>query len=67
MPTVSFEHIVKSYGSLTVLNDLNLAVEDGDLLTVRRMSRKNERFADWSPETITIRGDRPEVADGDGG
>ena len=34
MPTVSFEHIVKSYGSLTVLNDLNLAVEDGDFLVL---------------------------------
>lgn len=34
MPAVSFEHIVKSYGSMTVLNDLNLAVEDGDFLVL---------------------------------
>jgi multiple sugar transport system ATP-binding protein len=34
MPRVSFEHIVKSFGSLTILNDLNLAVEDGDFLVL---------------------------------
>ncbi|MCP8882731.1 ATP-binding cassette domain-containing protein [Devosia sp. XJ19-1] len=34
MPTVSFEHIVKSYGSMTVLNDLNLSVDDGDFLVL---------------------------------
>ena len=34
MPRVSFEHIVKTYGQLTVLNDLNLAVDDGDFLVL---------------------------------
>jgi multiple sugar transport system ATP-binding protein len=34
MPRVSFEHIVKSFGSLTILNDLNLAVDDGDFLVL---------------------------------
>ncbi len=34
MPRVSFEHIVKSYGSLTILDDLNLAVEEGDFLVL---------------------------------
>lgn len=34
MPTVNFEHIVKKYGSVTVLNDLNLSVDDGDFLVL---------------------------------
>ena len=34
MPRVSFEHIVKSYGAVTVLKDLNLAVDDGDFLVL---------------------------------
>ena len=34
MPRVSFEHIVKTYGAMTVLNDLNLAVDDGDFLVL---------------------------------
>ncbi|QYO75524.1 ABC transporter ATP-binding protein [Devosia salina] len=34
MPAVSFEHIVKRYGAVTVLDDLNLAVEDGDFLVL---------------------------------
>ncbi|GLQ54822.1 ABC transporter ATP-binding protein [Devosia nitrariae] len=34
MPRVSFEHITKTYGHLTVLDDLNLAIEDGDFLVL---------------------------------
>jgi multiple sugar transport system ATP-binding protein len=34
MPRVSFEHIVKRYGELTVLNDLNLSIDDGDFLVL---------------------------------
>ncbi|WEJ59782.1 ABC transporter ATP-binding protein [Devosia sp. FJ2-5-3] len=34
MPSVSFEHIVKSYGAITVLNDLNLSIDDGDFLVL---------------------------------
>ena len=34
MPAVSFEHIVKRYGAVTVLDDLNLAIEDGDFLVL---------------------------------
>ncbi|MGO6685861.1 ABC transporter ATP-binding protein [Rhizobium leguminosarum] len=34
MPRVSFEHIVKSFGAVTILDDLNLAVEDGDFLVL---------------------------------
>ncbi len=34
MPRVSFEHIVKQFGRLTVLDDLNLAVEDGEFLVL---------------------------------
>ncbi|WIY52564.1 ATP-binding cassette domain-containing protein [Devosia sp. YIM 151766] len=34
MPRVSFEHITKTYGNLSVLNDLNLAVDDGDFLVL---------------------------------
>jgi multiple sugar transport system ATP-binding protein len=34
MPRVSFEHIVKSFGAMTILDDLNLAVEDGDFLVL---------------------------------
>ncbi|OCJ09474.1 ABC transporter ATP-binding protein [Rhizobium sp. AC27/96] len=34
MPSVSFEHIVKKYGELTVLDDLNLSIEDGDFLVL---------------------------------
>jgi multiple sugar transport system ATP-binding protein len=34
MPRVSFEHIVKCYGAVTVLDDLNLAIDDGDFLVL---------------------------------
>ena len=34
MPRISFEHIVKSFGAVTILDDLNLAVEDGDFLVL---------------------------------
>lgn len=34
MPRVSFEHITKTYGHLSVLKDLNLAVDDGDFLVL---------------------------------
>ncbi len=34
MPRVAFEDIIKSYGKLTVLSHLNLAVEDGDFLVL---------------------------------
>jgi multiple sugar transport system ATP-binding protein len=34
MPRVSFEHIVKKFGSVTVLDGLNLAVEDRDFLVL---------------------------------
>lgn len=34
MPSIEFEHIVKTYGSVTVLDDLNLKVEDGDFLVL---------------------------------
>ncbi|WP_417271688.1 ABC transporter ATP-binding protein [Celeribacter sp.] len=34
MPHVSFEHIVKKYGEVTVLDGLNLAIEDGDFLVL---------------------------------
>ena len=34
MPQVSFEHIIKSFGSVTVLNDLDLRIEDGDFLVL---------------------------------
>ena len=34
MPQVSFEHIVKTFGAVTVLNDLNLKIEDGDFLVL---------------------------------
>ncbi|MBM7043847.1 MULTISPECIES: ABC transporter ATP-binding protein [Rhizobium] len=34
MPSVSFEHIVKKYGELIVLDDLNLSIEDGDFLVL---------------------------------
>ncbi|MBB3309663.1 multiple sugar transport system ATP-binding protein [Rhizobium sp. BK196] len=34
MPRVSFEHIVKSFGAVTILNDLNLSVDDGDFLVL---------------------------------
>ena len=34
MPRVSFEHIVKTYGAVTVLDDLNLSIEDGDFLVL---------------------------------
>ena len=34
MPRVSFAHIVKSYGAVTVLDDLNLAIDDGDFLVL---------------------------------
>ncbi|WP_432254772.1 ABC transporter ATP-binding protein [Limimaricola sp. AA108-03] len=34
MPNVSFEQIVKSYGEVTVLEGLNLKIEDGDFLVL---------------------------------
>ena len=34
MPRVSFEHIVKKFGAVTVLNDMNLAIEHGDFLVL---------------------------------
>jgi len=34
MPRVSFEHIVKRFGEVTVLNDMNLAIEHGDFLVL---------------------------------
>ena len=34
MPRVAFEDIIKSYGKLTVLSHLNLAVDDGDFLVL---------------------------------
>ncbi|MBS1180814.1 MAG: transporter ATP-binding protein [Proteobacteria bacterium] len=34
MPRVSFEHIVKKFGEVMVLNSLNLAVDDGDFLVL---------------------------------
>ena len=34
MPRVSFEHIHKNYGAVTVLRDLNLEVDDGDFLVL---------------------------------
>ncbi|SMY06240.1 ABC transporter ATP-binding protein [Flavimaricola marinus] len=34
MPQVSFEHIVKRFGGVTVLDGLDLAVEDGDFLVL---------------------------------
>jgi multiple sugar transport system ATP-binding protein len=34
MPRVSFEHIVKKFGQVTVLDGLNLAVDDGDFLVL---------------------------------
>ncbi len=34
MPSVSFEHIFKTFGAVTVLKDLNLSVEDGDFLVL---------------------------------
>ncbi len=34
MPTIAFEHIYKDYGSLRVLADLNLSVDDGEFLVL---------------------------------
>jgi len=34
MPRVSFEHITKNYGAMKVLDDLNLAIDDGDFLVL---------------------------------
>ena len=34
VPRVSFERIVKAYGAVTVLDDLSLAIEDGDFLVL---------------------------------
>ncbi|MBN9058358.1 MAG: ABC transporter ATP-binding protein, partial [Rhizobiales bacterium] len=34
MPEVRFEHIVKRYGAFSVLEDLNLKVEDGEFLVL---------------------------------
>jgi multiple sugar transport system ATP-binding protein len=34
MPEVRFEHITKSYGQMRVLDDLNLAIDDGDFLVL---------------------------------
>ena len=34
MPRVSFEHIIKRFGAVTVLNDMNLAIDHGDFLVL---------------------------------
>ena len=34
MPKVSFEHIIKKFGAVTVLNDMNLAINHGDFLVL---------------------------------
>ena len=34
MPRVSFEHIIKKFGAITVLNDMNLAIDHGDFLVL---------------------------------
>ncbi|QDY70433.1 ABC transporter ATP-binding protein [Qingshengfaniella alkalisoli] len=34
MPNLSFEYIVKKYGDVTVLDELHLAIEDGDFLVL---------------------------------
>ena len=34
MPTVQFRNIVKKYGALTVLENLNLDIEDGEFLVL---------------------------------
>ena len=34
MPRVSFEHIIKKFGAVTVLNDMNLAIDHGDFLVL---------------------------------
>ena len=34
MPRVSFEHIIKRFGAITVLNDMNLAIDHGDFLVL---------------------------------
>ncbi len=34
MPRVTFQHIVKTYGAVTVLDDLNLSIDDGDFLVL---------------------------------
>jgi multiple sugar transport system ATP-binding protein len=34
MPRVSFEHIIKKFGAVTVLNDMNLSINHGDFLVL---------------------------------
>ena len=34
MPQVRFEHLVKRYGALSVLEDLNLSIDDGEFLVL---------------------------------
>ena len=34
MPRVTFEHIIKRFGAVTVLNDMNLAIDHGDFLVL---------------------------------
>ncbi len=34
MPKVTFEHIIKKFGAVTVLNDLNLSIDHGDFLVL---------------------------------
>jgi multiple sugar transport system ATP-binding protein len=34
MPRVSFEHIIKKFGAITVLDDMNLAIDHGDFLVL---------------------------------
>ena len=34
MPRVSFEHIIKRFGAVTVLNDMNLSISHGDFLVL---------------------------------
>ena len=34
MPRVTFEHIIKKFGAVSVLNDMNLAIEHGDFLVL---------------------------------
>ena len=42
-PIIEFEHVRKSYGEKTVLNDFSLAVAPGDFVTIvgslRRLAR----------------------------
>ena len=34
MPSVSFDHVRKSFGAATIVEDFNLTVEDGELLVL---------------------------------